>query len=149
MKKILILPVAALILMSACSALKKETADTPENRKAQAEKYLQVNSFESMISDSIDEMAKQVPEESRQKFVDGMKKSIQVDNLKSVAIESMTKHFTVKELEALTAFYGSPEGKSVMKKFGSYMADVMPIIQQQVMQAIQAQQEQLAPAASK
>lgn len=149
MKKNLILSVVLLIFLSACAGLKKEAADTPENRKAQAEKYLQVNSFEEMLNDSVSEMSKQIPEENRQKFVDGMKGGIQVDALKTVAIESMTKHFTVKELEALTAFYGSPEGKSVMKKFGAYMADVMPVIQQQVMQALQSQQGLLGPAASK
>jgi hypothetical protein len=49
----------------------------------------------------------------------------------------MVRHFTVRELNALTDFYGSPEGRSAMKKFGAYMADVMPAIQQEMARAIQ------------
>jgi len=49
--------------------------------------------------------------------------------------ESMVKNFTADELKALADFYGSPVGKSAMKKFGAYMADVMPSIQAEVEKA--------------
>jgi hypothetical protein len=47
----------------------------------------------------------------------------------------MVKHFTTEELKALADFYGSPVGKSAMQKFGAYMADLMPIIQAEMMKA--------------
>ena len=49
--------------------------------------------------------------------------------------KSLIKHFTADELKALADFYGSPVGKSAMKKFGAYMADVMPAIQTEMMKA--------------
>jgi len=48
----------------------------------------------------------------------------------------MVRHFTVRELNALADFYGSPEGRSVMNKFGSYMADITPALQQEMLRAI-------------
>ncbi len=149
MKKYFSLVLSSLFLLScACSSLKGEKADTPENRKAQAESYMKASSFEEMINDSIQEMAKQIPEAHRAEFISAMQKGIKIDALKQVAIESMTKHFTVKELQALTAFYGSPEGKSVMKKFGDYMADVLPAINEQVMQVLQTTGAIAAPQAA-
>jgi hypothetical protein len=35
----------------------------------------------------------------------------------------------------LADFYGSPVGKSAMKKFGAYMADIMPVVQAEIMKA--------------
>ena len=46
------------------------------------------------------------------------------------------------ELNAMVAFYGSPTGKSAFKKFGPYMGEIMPQIQQEVKKALaQTQQE--------
>jgi hypothetical protein len=47
------------------------------------------------------------------------------------------KHFTAEELQALANFYGSPVGKSAMKKFGQFMADAMPNIQSLMFDAFQ------------
>jgi hypothetical protein len=61
-------------------------------------------------------------------------------------LASMAKHFTVDELNALADFYGSREGRSAMKKFGAYMADIMPVIEQEMTKAqveIQADIERL------
>jgi hypothetical protein len=35
----------------------------------------------------------------------------------------------------LADFYGSPVGKSAMQKFGAYMADIMPVVQAEIMKA--------------
>ena len=32
-------------------------------------------------------------------------------------------------------FYGSPVGKSAMQKFGTYMADIMPTMEAEIMKA--------------
>ncbi|MCX5893402.1 MAG: DUF2059 domain-containing protein, partial [Deltaproteobacteria bacterium] len=49
----------------------------------------------------------------------------------------LVKHFTVTELKAMSAFYGSPEGRAIHKKFGDYMADVMPEVNKEVLAALQ------------
>ena len=64
-----------------------------------------------------------------------MTKHIHVEVLERAALASMAKHFTVDELNALADFYGSREGRSAMKKIGAYIADVMPVIQQNMTKA--------------
>jgi len=50
--------------------------------------------------------------------------------------DSMVKIFTADELKALADFYSSKEGKSAMKKMGTYMAELMPIIQDETRKAV-------------
>ncbi len=66
-----------------------------------------------------------------------MKIVLRADLLENLARTSMIKHFTADELNALADFYGSKHGASVMKKFGIYMADVLPSIQAEVQRALQ------------
>ena len=80
-------------------------------------------------------MAVNVPPEQRQKFKETLTSSLDVDALTKAMTDAMVKHFTTEELKALADFYGSPVGKSAMKKFGSYMADVMPALQAEIMKA--------------
>jgi hypothetical protein len=44
----------------------------------------------------------------------------------------------------LADFYGSPVGKSAMQKFGTYMADIMPTMEAEIMKA-QAKVNQSMP----
>ncbi len=39
------------------------------------------------------------------------------------------------DTKALADFYGSPVGKSAMQKFGAYMAELMPVIEAEVLKA--------------
>jgi hypothetical protein len=61
---------------------------------------------------------------------------IRISVLERAVISNLVSHFTVREMDALTDFYESPEGRSAMKKFGAYMADVMPVIEQEIARAI-------------
>jgi hypothetical protein len=45
----------------------------------------------------------------------------------------MAKHFTVAENKALAYFYGSQVGRSAMNKFGAYMADIISVLQQEML----------------
>ena len=49
--------------------------------------------------------------------------------------DAMVKNFTTEELKALADFYGSPVGKSAMQKFGAYMADIMSLVQAEIIKA--------------
>ena len=53
----------------------------------------------------------------------------------------MVKNFTVGELKALVAFYGSPEGRSANEKFPTYMRETIPQIQQEVKKAMEVAQK--------
>ncbi len=128
------------ILLICQLALAEELPDTPGNRLAAAERYLEVVPMDEMIADSVKKTSMNLPENQRRAYVNFMTQSVRVDVFGRAAVASMARHFTVRELNALADFYGSPEGRSVMKKFGDYMADIMPVLQQELQRGYQKYQ---------
>ena len=90
-----------------------------------------------MVNDLTSEMLKTVPPEQRPDVDAVLKKALDAKFLEKLTLDSMPKHFSEKEIRAMSKFYGTPEGASIMKKFGAYMADIMPAIQNQVIEALQ------------
>jgi hypothetical protein len=88
------------------------------------------------MKDTAAKVGETMPDSVRQSFVRAMTDDLDLEPVKDAMVSSMVKHFTVGEINALTAFYGSAEGKSVMKKFGLYMADVMPVVQAETNKAL-------------
>lgn len=125
----------ALLLSFSTLSFASEILDTPANRKIAAERYMTVVSMENMMSDVITQSAKNIPEQQRSRFINLMTQYVRLDVLEREALSSMIKHFSVKELNALADFYGSPEGQSAVKKLGVFMADVTPLIQQEIFRA--------------
>jgi hypothetical protein len=88
-----------------------------------------------MLADMADKMAPNLPADQREQFKRVMTTQLDVAALTKAMTDSMVKHFTTEELKALADFYGSPVGKSAMQKFGAYMADIMPVMQTEIMKA--------------
>ena len=134
-----------LIIAAGCLSLFSTiafAADTPETRRKEAERYLQAVPPKAMFEDMADKIAVNLPAEQRAQFKQMMTSQLDVAALTKAMTDSMVKHFTTEELKALADFYGTPVGKSAMRKFGDYMADVMPAIQAEMMKA----QQKAAPA---
>ena len=91
----------------------------------------------NVLIDMVKKMSAQIPVEARQLFIDLMTKHVDIDKFTSIIRDSMVKNFTAEELQALANFYGSPVGRSAMKKFGQYMADAMLPIQSLLADAFQ------------
>jgi hypothetical protein len=127
---------AALALACQPSAAPAPLEDTPENRAAQVDRYFVAQPPEQMLADMVENMSARMPDEQRTPFVSLMTKHLDMAKLNTAMRESMGKHFTADELRALADFYGSELGKSAMQKFGTYMADVMPTIQAEIMAAV-------------
>jgi len=107
-------------------------ADTPANRLAAAEKYLKAVPPMEMVKESVDQLAARLPEDRREEFRQALAKVLGSERIEKITLDAIVKHFTVREINALAAFYGSPEGRSIGKKFSAYMADVMPSIQEEL-----------------
>lgn len=90
-----------------------------------------------MLDDSFAELAKQLPEQKRARFVADMKRVVRADALERIAFESMVRVFTADELNALADFYGSQSGRSAMQKFGVYMGQIMPELEAELKRAAQ------------
>jgi hypothetical protein len=82
-----------------------------------------------------DKMAETLPADQREQFKKVMTTQVDVAALSKAMTDAMVKNFTTEELKALADFYGSPVGKSAMQKFGAYMADIMPVVQAEIMKA--------------
>ena len=111
------------------------TTDTPETRRKEAERYLQVSPPKALFEDMADKMAANLPADQREQFKKVMTTQVDTAALSKAMIDAMVKNFTTDELKALADFYGSPIGKSAMQKFGAYMADIMPVVQSEIMKA--------------
>ncbi len=110
--------------------------DTSENREAQVKRYFAVVPPSEMMGEMADAMSMNFPPSERAGFRKLLTEHFDIEALTSAMSDAMAKHFTADELAALADFYGSPVGKSAMKKMGVYMADVMPVIQSEVMRAV-------------
>jgi hypothetical protein len=80
-------------------------------------------------------MAANIPADQRDQFKKLMTTQVDIAALSKAMTDAMVKNFTTEELKALADFYGSPVGKSAMQKFGAYMADIMPVVQAEIMKA--------------
>jgi len=118
--------------------------DTPETRRREAERYLQATPPKALFEDMADKMAATLPSDQREQFKRMMTENLDIPALSKAMTDAMVKNFTTDELKALADFYGSPIGKSAMQKFGAYMADLVPVLQAEMIKA-QAKMNQSMP----
>jgi hypothetical protein len=131
------------VVLAALPVGAQSPPDTPANRLAAAKRYLQAVPPAETVGETLDRVVEQVPEARRAEFRKALAKQVSLDRIAKITLDAVVKHFTVREIEALTAFYGSPEGKSINQKFGAYMADVMPAIQSELAGAIEEIQKEI------
>ena len=116
--------------------------DTPENRAKQADAYLQFVPAKELVDNMTEKLASTVPEAQRDMFKSMMTKHLDLSALVDAEKAALVKVFTAGEIEAMKNFYGSAEGKSVLKKMSTYMGEIMPAIQSQLIKAAQAAEQE-------
>jgi hypothetical protein len=105
--------------------------DDYKARVAAAKRYAKVWNMSKMVHDTIAQTANPLPDEIKAKFVYFMERNIDIEKLEKITLDTMVKHFTADELNALADFYGSPVGKSILEKFTPFMADAqIPLMQE-------------------
>jgi hypothetical protein len=82
-----------------------------------------------------DKEAVNLPPDQRDQFKKFMTSQLDIGALTKAMIDAMVKHFTTDELKAIADFYGSPVGKSAVRKCGALMADMMPTMEAEIMKA--------------
>lgn len=128
----------ALALFVVCTSFSSivTAQDSPELRAKAADRYLKSVPISAMLEDAFTSLAQQMPVDQREKFLKDIRSIVRVEFLETVSKEKMVKVFTAEELNAIATFYESKEGASAMKKFGVYMAEIMPVMQKEMMQAM-------------
>lgn len=137
MKWTLLLLLAAGLVSAQSRGPARPLPDTKENRTAAAKRYLKAVPPDEMLAHTIDLVAAQLPPERQEEFKAALRKVLKSERLEELTLNAVVKHFTVQEINALSAFYSSREGRSITRKFGAYMSDVMPALQDELEQAME------------
>ena len=134
-----ILRITVVLLALTGSAFASDVlSDTPENRAKVVDEYLRAIPVKDLLDDMTEKLAATVPENNREAFKSMLTKHFDLDALVAAEKQSLAKIFTVGELRATIAYQSTPEGKSSMKKMGAYIADLMPVVQAELVKAVQA-----------
>jgi hypothetical protein len=133
--------ILVVVVASACSDARqgqpaKSLPDTQENRTVVAKRYLEAMPPKDFLHVLAGRVAQTLPENDRKAFMEVMASQGIEEAAYRITLDALVKDFTVGELNAMVAFYGSPDGQSAVKKFGPLMAGVMPQIQQEVKKAL-------------
>ena len=151
MARVTSLTIFLLVAMTAaCTQSASSLPDNQESRTTVAKKYLEVMPPKELLQGVASRVAPTLSEENRKVFTEVMNREDIQKAAYRIMLDSLVKNFTVAELNAMVAFYGSPDGQSAWKKFSPYMNEIMPPIQQEVRKAIgeaQKQPETKEPAA--
>lgn len=113
-----------------------ENSDMIQNRIAAAKHYVKEISIQNIFQSVVYEMAMEIPEKKREEFMKFMDKAFQIQELENVVVTTMVKHFSLNEIEALSDAENTLEDLSMRKKFNTYIADVMPLIEQEIIRAL-------------
>ncbi len=137
-----------IIAASACSdgrqgQLARPLPDTSENRTQLAKQYLAIMPPGQMLHGAADIAAKAMPEQKRKIFMDLMYSKGLEESTYLVELDTLVNRFTAAELQALIAFYGSPEGKSAQEKLRFVTMEAMTHIQNEVKKGMEAAGEKL------
>jgi hypothetical protein len=130
------------VMTSTCADTKpgqtlKSLPDNQENRTAVAKQYLEIMPIKDLLHGVGSRVMQSLPEPKRQAFMKVME-SPDIEQLAyRITLDGLVKNFTVGELNAMVAFYGSADGQSAIKKFGPLMSEVMPQIQKAVKKALE------------
>ncbi len=135
------------VLAAACSEGKQgqpaqSLPDNPENRTAAAKRFLETMPPKDLLQGMANRVMPTLPEKEQKPFMDAITSQAVEQVVYRISLDSLVQDFTVGELNAMTAFYGSPEGQSAYKKFPTYMRQIMPQIQQEVRKALEVAQKQ-------
>jgi hypothetical protein len=117
--------------------------DTPENRAKAADRYLQVVPVQERMAEIVDKLALYLPAPQRELFKSAMTKHLDFKAVIQATERALIKTFTADELQAMSDFNSTPNGKCISKKLGSYMDNLMPSMQLEATKAAQAAEQDI------
>lgn len=133
-----VVPVAFLGFIFSVPAL-ADIPDSPAERQKAVARYFQVAPVKRAVEDTLNQMLMmQMPPQQRDAYVKQTMAGMRLDAIEQAASDSMQHRFTAGEINALTDFLQTPEGRSAMDKMRDYTADIMPVFQQEVMRAMRS-----------
>ena len=127
--RILLALFLAFFLMTPAFAQEKENLPPDFDQRLElAAKMHEIWPVRVRVEEALDMASESFDQFERPAFKAKMRQAIKFEQLEEESIEIMAKLYTVKELEAMIAFYGSPEGRAISAKSGDYSAALEPVI---------------------
>ncbi len=128
-----------LLLSFLCAPVMAQDETLPEDfdqRLELAAKMHEIWPVRPRVEEALDMAAQSFDWQNRPAFKAQMRRAINFDQLNEDSIKAMAEIYTAPELEAMIAFYGSPEGRAVSAKTGDYSAALQPVITRMLDQAL-------------
>ncbi len=113
-----------------------EAEENYEERLELSRKMHEIWPIRPKVESALEQISEQIEPQERLSFKAGMRKAIEFDALEEGSIDAMADLFSAKELEAMIAFYGSKEGRSVSHKTGDYEKALIPLVTKMIDKAL-------------
>mgnify|MGYP001820151971 CR=1 FL=1 len=113
-----------------------ETEENYEKRLELSRKMHEIWPKRPKVESALEQISEQIEPQERLRFKAGMRKAIEFDALEEGSIDAMADIFSAKELEAMIAFYGSKEGRSVSHKTSDYEKALIPLVTKMIDKAL-------------
>lgn len=113
-----------------------EADDNYEERLTLARQMHEIWPIRVKVESALDRIAEQIEGPQRLRFKAAMRQAIKFEALEQGSIDAMADIFTAKELDAMIAFYGSKEGRSVSYKTSDYESAIEPLLIKMIDKAI-------------
>ena len=110
--------------------------DDYEERLNLSRKMHEIWPVRPKVETALDIFAEQIEPQERAAFKAAMRKAIKFKALEEASVDAMADIFSIKELEAMIAFYGSKEGRSVSHKTGDYEKALEPVLVEMIDKAL-------------
>jgi len=89
--------------------------DTPANRRAEAERYVQSVDVQTFWNTWAVILAGSRPPDQQQAALDKLR-NVDPSRIRAIMVDTCIKIYTADELSGMAKFYNSPVGKAVLKK---------------------------------
>lgn len=116
---------ALLILFAGCASPAAGTGGSPKERYA--ETLLDIVPPEVMFAQLARPYAQAYTRPEKQERAESnFMRNVDRAELRRILRDALLRHFTEDDLEALAAFYSTPEGRACLAKTAAFAADVVP-----------------------
>lgn len=93
-----------------------------------AKQMHEIRPTRDQVDAAVNRAATMLPQYEQRSFVNAMKTMLNYNAIERISIDAMVETYTLKELEAMVAYYSLPEAKSASFKMGAWAQRVQPEI---------------------
>ena len=128
----------AVLMLTSPALAQEQSADDWDKRVALSKRMHEIWPVEDKVEKGLDDVARRLREEDREKFKTIMRSSMDMEVLEKDSVDAMAQTFTAEELQTMVDFYGSDIGNSISSKVETYQKRLEPSYNQMIDKALMA-----------